>query len=83
MVAWFASWAHPAHTYNVVGVIFKIDVYAHSKIQHTTVQYNQQLSKHTRTITRLAIGPLAHHLTLETFAVFNNVTRANNVHNPF
>jgi hypothetical protein len=29
------------------------------KIQHTTVQYNQQLYKHIRTIHRRAIGPLA------------------------
>jgi len=65
------------------GFYFKMDLYFNSKTQHTTVKYNQQLSKHSRIIPRLAIGPLAHQVTLETFAVFNNVTRANNVHNSF
>jgi len=36
-----------------------MDVYFRSKTQHTTVKYNQQLSKHVRTIHRRAIGPLA------------------------
>jgi hypothetical protein len=46
---------------NVLWVLFKMDVYFHSKTQRTTFKYNQQLSKHVRTIHRRAIGPLACH----------------------
>jgi hypothetical protein len=45
---------------NVLGVllVFTMEVYFHSKIQHTTVKYNQQLPKYVRTISQ-AIGSLA------------------------
>jgi hypothetical protein len=36
-----------------------MDAYFHSKTQHTTAKYSQQLSEHSRAVTRLAIGPLA------------------------
>jgi hypothetical protein len=68
---------------NIPGVLFKTSVHFHSKTQHTIVKYNQQLSKRSRTTPCLAISPLAHQLTLETFAIFNKVTHANNVHNSF
>jgi hypothetical protein len=51
--------------------------------QHTTVKYNWQLSKHSRTIPHMAIDPLAHQVALEMLTVLNNTTRANSVHNPF
>jgi hypothetical protein len=48
------------HQYcNVLGVLFTTEVYFNSKTQDTTIKYNQQLSKHIRTIHRRAIGPLS------------------------
>jgi hypothetical protein len=44
---------------NVLGVLFKVDVYFHSKTQQTAVKCDQRLSKHSRTIHRRAVGPLA------------------------
>jgi hypothetical protein len=41
------------------GGLFKMDVYFHSNTQQTTVKCDQPLSKHSRTIPRRAIGPLA------------------------
>jgi hypothetical protein len=49
----------PASYCNVLGVLFTMDVYFHSKTQHTTVKYNQQLSKHVKTIHCQAISALA------------------------
>jgi hypothetical protein len=53
---------------NVLGVLFTMDVYLRSKTQHTTVQYNQQLSKHARIIHRRAIGLLAHQNSTSAFS---------------
>jgi hypothetical protein len=49
-----------ARYYNILGVLFMMEFYFHSKTQHTTLKYNQQLSRHVRTIHRSVIGQLVH-----------------------
>jgi hypothetical protein len=65
MRTWNLTWRHhiPLKCWHckVLGVIFRMDVYFHSKTQHTTVKYSQQLSIHVRTIHRRVIGLLAPH----------------------
>jgi hypothetical protein len=44
--------------YNVLGVLFTMNVYFRSKTQHTAVKCNQQLS-HVKTIRLRAVGLFA------------------------
>jgi hypothetical protein len=39
-------------------VLFTMELYYNSKIQHTTVNYNQQLSEHTYTSNIYGLGTL-------------------------
>jgi hypothetical protein len=56
VLKYYVGKAEPPVRYKLVSEAgFKKDVYFHSKTQHTTVKYNQQLSKHSTTVPRLAI----------------------------